>query len=157
MSVEAPGTINTLDSSLPTSADLISEGDNHIRLIKGDLKLTFPNITGAVTPTHTELNYSVGLTGAIQGQLNALSASMAGYAPLASPTFTGIPRAPTAAPGSTGTQIATVDYANNLAFSAALPGFSGLPDGYIIQLINGTPMWAGPRIPDYVAMNAGVN
>lgn len=59
MSVESASYINQLNESNPTSSDLKSEGDNHIRLLKSTLKTTFPNVTGAVTATHTELN-SIG-------------------------------------------------------------------------------------------------
>lgn len=71
MTVEAATYINQLDAVYPTSADLKSEGDDHIRLLKSTIKATFPNVTGAVTPTHTQLNYMVGVTSAVQTQLNA--------------------------------------------------------------------------------------
>jgi microcystin-dependent protein len=38
------------------STDAISAADDHIRLIKSTLLATFPNITGAMNATHTELN-----------------------------------------------------------------------------------------------------
>lgn len=57
-------------------------------------------------------SYSVisfnGRAGAVSLQLNDITA--AGGAPLASPTFTGIPAAPTAAPGTNTTQLATTAY-----------------------------------------------
>ena len=56
MPIESATTINQLDAANPGSNDLKSEGDNHIRLLKSTIKATFPNITGAVTATHTELN-----------------------------------------------------------------------------------------------------
>ena len=71
--------------------------------------LTSPNITGlslggvAITATGTELNYVDGVTSAIQTQLDA-------KAPLASPTLTGTPAAPTAAVNTNTTQIATTAY-----------------------------------------------
>jgi hypothetical protein len=51
----------------------------------------------------TEIGYLDGVTSAIQTQLNAKS-------PIASPTFTGIPSAPTATQGNNTTQIATTAY-----------------------------------------------
>ncbi len=56
--------INGLVGTNPTSGDPLSEGDNHIRLIKDVLQRTFKGgtgssatgLTGAVTATHTELN-----------------------------------------------------------------------------------------------------
>ena len=55
--------INGLAPANPVgSTDTLDEGDNHIRGIKLVLQNTFPNITGAVTATHTELNYLDGVT-----------------------------------------------------------------------------------------------
>lgn len=89
MALESATYISDLNSSNPDAADVIGQGDDHLRLIKGAIKTTFPNITGAVTPTHTELNYVDGVTSAIQTQMDL-------KAPLASPTFTGTVVLPTA-------------------------------------------------------------
>lgn len=75
MALETGTYINSLVATNPTATDPIKQGDDHLRLIKAALKATFPNITGAVTPTHTELNYVDGVTSAIQTQLNAKLAS----------------------------------------------------------------------------------
>lgn len=56
MTIEAVTYVSDLNVAYPGSSDNISEGDNHLRNIKTALKNTFPNVTGAVTPTHTELN-----------------------------------------------------------------------------------------------------
>ena len=40
----------------PTSNDNVSDGDNHIRLLKDVVQRSFPNIAGEVSATHTELN-----------------------------------------------------------------------------------------------------
>ena len=63
---------------------------------------TATTLTG-LTPTITELNYTNGVTSAIQTQLNAKAA-------LASPAFTGTPTAPTAAAATDTTQIATTAF-----------------------------------------------
>ena len=63
------------------------------------------NLLDGVTATTTELNYVDGVTSGIQGQLDD-------KAPLASPSLTGTPSAPTAAPGTNSTQIATTAYAD---------------------------------------------
>ena len=107
MSVESASYINQLDSTRPTSSDLKSEGDNHLRLLKSTIQTTFPNITGAVTPTQTELNRIVGVTSAIQTQLDA-------KAPLASPVLTGTPTVPTAATVTTNTQAASTAFVHNV-------------------------------------------
>lgn len=82
MALETPTYISDLVSTNPVGSDNISDGDAHIRNLKSSIKATFPNIAGAVTPTHTELNYVDGVTSALQTQLDA-------KAPTASPTFTG--------------------------------------------------------------------
>lgn len=81
MALETATYISDLVSTNPTASDNISQGDDHIRLLKSTLKSTFPNITGAVTPSHTTLNF-MDATSSVQTQLNA-------KAPSASPTLTG--------------------------------------------------------------------
>jgi hypothetical protein len=84
MGLETGTYISSLNSANPVVGDNKTEGDDHIRLIKATLLATFPNITGAVTSTHTELNaldgitatvtelnYVDGVTSAIQTQLDA--------------------------------------------------------------------------------------
>ena len=63
--------------------------------------------------SNTELQYLNGVTSAIQTQLDSkLSISSAGstYAPLASPSFTGVPTAPTPDAGTNNGQIATTSF-----------------------------------------------
>ena len=72
MALETGTYISSLVATNPVGAsDPKSQGDDHLRLIKATILATFPNITGAVTPTHTELNYVDGVTSAIQTQLDA--------------------------------------------------------------------------------------
>ena len=47
----------------PTGTDPRSQGDDHIRLVKSTIRSTFPNVSGAMTATHTELNLIDGYTG----------------------------------------------------------------------------------------------
>lgn len=56
MSVEVVTYINTLDATFPAATDPRSEGDDHIRNIKFALKVTFPNVAGAVNVSHATLN-----------------------------------------------------------------------------------------------------
>lgn len=76
MTVESATYIDDLNSSYPATNDEKQEGDDHIRLIKAVLLATFPNIAGAVSPTHTELNYVDGVTSSIQDQIDALVGGM---------------------------------------------------------------------------------
>ena len=62
MGLETGTYIDSLNSSNPTATDAVSEGDDHLRLIKSTVKATFPNISNAVTSTHTELNLLDGVT-----------------------------------------------------------------------------------------------
>jgi hypothetical protein len=71
MALETGTYISDLVATNPPGGDPVSQSDDHLRLIKSTVKATFPNISGAVTPTHTELNYVAGVTSAVQTQLNA--------------------------------------------------------------------------------------
>lgn len=71
MGLETGIYIDDLIDTNPLSTDKRRFGDDHLRLIKSVLKNSFPTIDGSLDPTLTELNYSVGLTDAIQDQLDA--------------------------------------------------------------------------------------
>ena len=71
MPIETFNYIDSLNTANPTATDNVSEGDDHLRGLKTTLKNTFPNVTGAITATETELNYVDGVTSAIQTQLDA--------------------------------------------------------------------------------------
>ena len=61
MALETSTYINGLVATNPTSTDNVGDGDNHIRLLKSTIKASFPNITGAVTATHSAINSGVSL------------------------------------------------------------------------------------------------
>jgi hypothetical protein len=103
MSLETATYTSDLVSTNPTSSDAKSQGDDHIRLLKATIKATFPNVTGAMTATHTQLN------------------TITAKADLASPAFTGVPTAPTAAISTNDTQIATTAFVQAATFIAATP------------------------------------
>ena len=63
MALESTTYIDGLVATNPTGTDARSQGDDHLRMLKSSIKLTFPNLTGAVTATHTELNLIDGYTG----------------------------------------------------------------------------------------------
>ena len=107
------------------------------------------NHLDGITATVTELNYTDGVTSNIQTQLNAKAA-------LASPTFTGTPKAPTAAAGTNTTQIATTAYVkteiNNVLAAAGALIYKGTigTDGTI------TALPASHKVGDtYVVSTAG--
>ena len=57
MAIETFEFIDDLNAANPTATDNVSEGDDHLRGLKTTLKNTFPNVTGAINATETELNY----------------------------------------------------------------------------------------------------
>ena len=156
MPLETGTSISALNSSNPLAGDVVSQGDDHIRLIKNVLKTTFPGASAGgfaipIIATEAQLNFVTGVTSNIQTQLNNKAAIGANTditslnspninsatavtqaaldstakvattafvttadnlkANLASPTFTGVPLAPTAAAGTNTTQIATTQFA----------------------------------------------
>jgi hypothetical protein len=56
MALESATFINGLNSSNPQNTDSVSQADDHLRLIKSTVKATFPNISGAVTKSHSQIN-----------------------------------------------------------------------------------------------------
>jgi hypothetical protein len=62
MGLETGTYIDSLNTSNPGATDSVAQGDDHIRLLKSTIKATFPNLTGAITSTHTELNLLDGVT-----------------------------------------------------------------------------------------------
>lgn len=65
MSLESATYIDDLNVSNPAATDTLSQTDDHIRMLKSVLKATFPNVSGAVTPTHTQLNQALVPIGGI--------------------------------------------------------------------------------------------
>lgn len=77
MPVESTATgIWDIDTNYPDgTTETVSLLDNYMRTRWEKLLVTFPNIAGVVTASHTELNYVDGVTSAIQTQLDAKVAS----------------------------------------------------------------------------------
>lgn len=77
MGLESGTYIDDLNASNPAATDGLAQADDHLRLLKSTIKNTFPNVSAAVTPTHTQLNYlggGVPVTSSVQEQLNAKTA-----------------------------------------------------------------------------------
>ncbi len=77
MGLETGTYIDSLNSSNPGATDSVAQGDDHIRLIKSTVKATFPNLTGAVTSTHTEINLLDGVT-ATTAEINYIDVATLG-------------------------------------------------------------------------------
>lgn len=56
MAVEAATLVTQLDPTQPLNDDLITEGDEHLRLIKSVLRTTFPNVNGQIKASSDTLN-----------------------------------------------------------------------------------------------------
>lgn len=132
MAVEIASYISQLDTTLPTAADLISEGDDHIRLAKTVLKTQFPNFgTAAITASAAEVNYLVGVTSGIQAQF-AAKANKAGETYTGAHNFTGASvTVPTASVGDATNKAASTAFVSTTAFSAVLPGQAGNAGRYV--------------------------
>jgi len=81
MGLEIGTTIQSLVSSNPTVEDPVSQGDDHIRLIKAVLKAIFPGVLGQgfatpITATEAQLNFVTGVTSNIQTQIDANKAAI---------------------------------------------------------------------------------
>jgi len=56
MALESGTYISSLNAANPVATDGLAESDNHLRLLKSTILATFPNVTGAINATHTEIN-----------------------------------------------------------------------------------------------------
>lgn len=134
MPVESATYIDTLDANYPASGDQRNEGDNHIRLVKAAIKATFPNITGPVTATQTELNQTDNVT--------LLSTTTSGqWVRMAKTTISGAPSAVDFINGTGGVTISTAYDAFMLVF-ANITQASGNAKLRLDFSINGGSTWA---------------
>ena len=120
MTIETATYISQLDATYPASGDQKMEGDNHIRLLKSTIKATFPNVSGSVTSTHTELNYVAGVTSAIQTQIDAKAST----ASLAASTGAALVGAIQSGTGATARTVQT-----KLRESVSVKDFGAVGDG----------------------------
>lgn len=113
-------------TTIPSSATLLKASDTNIissamitnnvivdEDINASAAIAWTKIAPSSTVSATELGYLDGVTSAIQTQIDtklATATASSTYAPIASPTLTGVPLAPTAAANTNTTQIATTAY-----------------------------------------------
>lgn len=87
--------------------------------VGADAAGTAAGLVGALTPT------SIGAASAshthAQSDITDLTSALTAKAPLASPTFTGTPSAPTAATSANSTQIATTAFVKSLGYVTSIP------------------------------------
>ena len=98
-------------------------------LVTGILKNTtatgVPSIAIAGTDYLTPTGNGSALTGITESQVTNLTVDLALKAPLASPTLTGTPLAPTAIAGTNTTQLATTAFVTNAVSSGTTTNFTG--------------------------------
>lgn len=131
MGLETGTFISDLNTANPTSGDPKSQGDDHIRLVKSTIKATFPNVTGAVTVTHTDIN---GVS---------TKATKTGDTYTGTHNFTGgVITVPTAATNDSTTNAASTAYVQaaltNAALSGTVPGQAGNAGKFLTT--NGTAL-----------------
>ena len=81
MALETATYISDLNAANPAATDGLAQADDHFRLIKGAVKATFPNVTGAITATHGALDAAATFAGAITAsaaEINVLDGISAG-------------------------------------------------------------------------------
>jgi hypothetical protein len=142
MPVESGSFIEDLNPAWPLGAsDDIAQGDDHLRLIKRFVQQSFPEVGGSVNVSHTEMNQLAGIsTGqTIQQQINdlknagvgphnhaiadvtGLQSALNAKAALTSPSFSGVPTAPTASSGNSSAQLATTAFVQTAVNNISIP------------------------------------
>jgi microcystin-dependent protein len=66
MALEAGTYIDDLVATNPPQSDSLTQAAGHLRLLKATILATFPNVTGAVTATHTALDAAAAAVAAAQ-------------------------------------------------------------------------------------------
>ena len=91
----------------------------------GSYTVTFSAASGSTSATLStgiQIVYSDGV-----GNISIATPALSSYAPIASPTFTGTPAAPTASPGTNTTQLATTAFVATSFAPLASPALTGTP------------------------------
>mgnify|MGYP001825813253 FL=1 len=70
MAIESATYLSELDPANPKGTDQRGTADDHIRLCKQVWLNSFPNINAEVSASAGELNFLVGVTSNVQGQIN---------------------------------------------------------------------------------------
>jgi len=119
------GTAITAADTGTVTSTMIADGTIVNADINSSAAIDWTKIAPSSTVSATELGYLDGVTSAIQTQIDSklnTSTASSTYAPIASPTFTGVPTAPTASAGTNTTQVATTAFVgtavSNLVASA---------------------------------------
>lgn len=125
MSVEVALYPPQLNTAWPLASDMVSEGDDHIRVTKNVIKTTFPNVAGAINATDVQINYLVGVTSSIQGQIDT-KGNKAGQVWTGVHDFSGAASVsvPTLAQATSTTGAASTAFVQN-EWATRLPNYTG--------------------------------
>ena len=141
MALESATHISDLVVSNPTAVDGLSQGDDHLRMIKTVLKTDFPNITGAMTVTQADLN-TLGANVANYLKKDG-SVAMTGALAMGSHKVTGVTDGTAATDAATKGQMDTADAlkadkATTISAGAGLTGGGSLASNRTLAVdING--------------------
>lgn len=72
MALETATFISGLNPANPTAVDALAGADDHLRLLKSTIKATFPNVSGAMTVSHTLLNGFDARITSLEGRTDSL-------------------------------------------------------------------------------------
>lgn len=134
MALEVGTYISDLVVTNPTGGDSKSQGDDHLRLIKSTIKATFPNITGAVTATHTDIN---GATASIAAKVSKAGDTMSGALAMGSNKITGLANGTLSTDAAAFGQIATATASYLPLAGGTMSGALAMGSQKITGLANG--------------------
>lgn len=80
MPLESGSYLDSLVATNPVSTDGLAQADDHMRLIKSTLKNTFPNLSGPVTLSHTQINEGALPSGVIVMWSGSIATIPSGWA-----------------------------------------------------------------------------
>ena len=155
MALESGTFIDSLNVANPVSTDALAQADDHLRLIKSTIKATFPNLTGAVTLTHAEINALQGLAGNLSAPQGTKMVFASHPAPTGWTTQTDNDKALRVVDGST-----TLGSGGSAAFTSAFASYTptGDVDSPITGSVGGTRLTVSqiPAHRHFVAANVSI-
>ena len=145
----APGTNTTqfATTAFVTAADIAAAGVTSFNTRAGAITLTNADVTGVLLPSSTnpvmDGTVAIGTSGT-WARADHVHPSDTSRAPLASPTFTGVPAAPTATAGTSTTQLATTAFVQAAAAAAGVQTFNSRSGTVVLLLADVTGAGGAP-------------